>query len=77
MIFSGPTSFPRKLLKDDAVPTLFDYNKDKEPSKRKTSCARLKIVNKKKFCEEAFEHYYRWENLEMEINSKKFRLTKK
>ena len=61
---------PRKLLKDDAIPTLFDYNRDKQSSKRKTSCGRLEIVNMNQLCGEAFEHYDRWENLEMEINSK-------
>ena len=53
-------------MKDGAIPTLSDYNRDKQPSKRKKSCARLEIVNKKQLCEEAFEHYDRWENLEVE-----------
>ena len=52
-------------MKDDAIATLFDFNKDKQLSKCKTSCARLEIVR-----EEAFEHYDRWQNLETEINSK-------
>ena len=58
------------MLKDDAIATLFDFNKDKQLSKCKTSCARLEIVNKKQLREEAFEHYDRWQNLETEINSK-------
>ena len=45
----------RKLLKDDTIPTLFDHNEDKQPFKRKTSCARLEIVNKKQLCKETFE----------------------
>ena len=57
-------------MKDDAIATLFDFNKDKQLSKCKTSCARLEIVNKKQLREEAFEHYDRWQNLETEINSK-------
>ena len=28
---------PRRLLKDDAVPTLFAHNKDKQPHKQKSS----------------------------------------
>ena len=46
---------PRKLLKDDAIPTLFDCNKDKLPLKRNVSCAQLEIVNEKQLCEETFE----------------------
>ena len=59
-LFNKPS---RKLLKDDAIATLFGYNKGKQLSRCKTRCARLEIVNKKQLREEAFEHYDRWQNL--------------
>ena len=59
---------PRNLLKDDTIPTIFDYKKDKQPSRCKTNCAQLEIVNKKQLCEEAFDHYDQWRNFDMEIN---------
>ena len=57
-------------MKEDAIPTLFDYNKDKQPTKRKTSCAQLEVVTKKQLYEESFGHYGGREHLEMEINNK-------
>ena len=36
--------------------TLFDYNKEKQPLKHKTSCAQLEVGNKKQLCEEAFNN---------------------
>ena len=57
-------------MKDDAVPTLFDYNRDKQPSKRKNSCARMEVGNKKQLCEDAFERYDQWDRFEIEVNSK-------
>ena len=58
------------MLKDNAISKLFNCNKDKQPLTRKTSCARLQIVNKKQLCEEVSEHSDPWGNHKMEINSK-------
>ena len=41
------------MLKDDAVPTVFAHNKDKQYSKRKTSVAREQQASKKQVREAA------------------------
>ena len=58
----------RRLLKDDAIPTIFDYNKDKVVHKRKSS-TRGEIQNKKQLCDNTFERYSQWETLEKEQNT--------
>jgi hypothetical protein len=57
------------------IPTLFDYNRDKQPSKRKSSCARIEVENKKQLCEDAFERYDQWETFEFEVNSKSVQIS--
>ena len=49
---------------------MFDYNKDKQSSKRRTSSARSEIATKKQLREDAFEHYTQCENFEVGENSK-------
>ena len=61
---------PRRLLKDDAVPTLFAYNKDKQPQKRKASEWREKARAKRQLCEEAAERHELVQNFEYECNTK-------
>ena len=47
----------RKILKDNAVPTIFDHNKDKQPLKRRTSLGREQSSTQIQLPENAFEHY--------------------
>ena len=61
---------PRKLLKDDAVPTLFDYNNYKQSNKRRSSLNREEASSKKQLCDDAFVHYDKWRDLEVQMNSK-------
>ena len=63
------------MLKDNAIPTLFNHNKDKQPIKRKSTLSRNKIAQKKQYCEEAFELYDTFEKFEYEINSKEIQTT--
>ena len=58
------------MLKDNAIPTLFDRNKDKQPIKRRNTLSRNEIAQKKQYCEEAFKLYDKFEKFEYEINSK-------
>lgn len=60
----------RRLLKDDAVPTLFDYNKNKQPQKRKSSELREKVKAKRQLCEEAVQHHELIQSFEFECNTK-------
>ena len=60
----------RRLLKDDAIPTLFDYNKDKQPAKRKCSESREKVKTKQKLCEDAIQHHELVQSFELECNTK-------
>ena len=53
----------RKLLKDDAVPTIFDHNKDKRPLKRRTRLSREQSSTQIQLRENAFEHYENCQNL--------------
>ena len=45
----------RKLLKDYAVPTIFDHNKDKRPLKRRTSLSGEQSSTQIHLRENAFE----------------------
>ena len=66
---------PRKLLFDDAVPTIFDYNKDKRPLKRRKSLAREQLSKQNQSREEAFEHYGKFQKFEQELNTKSTQTT--
>ena len=63
------------MLKDNAIPTLFNHNKDKQPIKRKSTLSRNEIAQKKQYQEEAFELYDKFEKFEYEINSKEIQTT--
>lgn len=58
------------LLTDDAVPTLFAHNKDKQPQKRKSSMLREEKRAKRQHCENAFLHQEAVENFEFDCNTK-------
>ncbi|XP_057303860.1 THAP domain-containing protein 11-like [Hydractinia symbiolongicarpus] len=60
----------RRLLKDDAVPTLFPHNSGKQPQKRRSSILREETAVKQKLCEDAIIHNEEVEHLELEMNSK-------
>ena len=66
----------RKLLKDDAVPTIFDHNKDKRPLKRRTSLGREQSSTQIQLRENAFEHYGKCQKFEQELNTKSTQTTK-
>ena len=66
----------RKLLKDDAVPTIFDHNKDKRPLKRRTSLGREQSSPQIPLRENAFEHYGKCQKFEQELNTKSTQTTK-
>ena len=38
---------PRRMLKDNTIPTFFDHNKDKQPIKRRSTLSRNEITQKK------------------------------
>ena len=42
------------MLKDNSLPTLFDHNKDKQPTKRRSTLSRNENAQKKQYCEGAF-----------------------
>ena len=63
------------MLKDNAIPTLFDHNKDKQHIKRISTLSRNETAQKKQYCEEAFELYDKFEKYEYEINSKEIQTT--
>ena len=63
------------MLKDNAIPTLFDYNKEKQLIKRRSTLSRNQIAQKKQYCEEAFELYDKFEKFEYEINRKEIQTT--
>ena len=66
----------RKLLKDDAVPTIFDHNKDKRPLKRRTSLGRVQSSMQIQLRENAFKHYGKCQKFEEELNTKSTQTTK-
>ena len=43
------------MLKDSAIPTLFDHNKRKQPIKRRNTLLTNEITGKKQYCWEVFE----------------------
>ena len=55
------------MLKDNARPILFDHGKDNQPITRISTFSRNEIVQKKQYCEEAFELYDKFEKFEYEI----------
>ena len=63
------------MLKDNAIPSLFDQNKDKQPIKRRSTLSRNEIAQKKQDCEEAIELYDKFEKSEYEVNSKEIQTT--
>ena len=63
------------MLKNNAIPTLFDHNKDKQPIKRRSTLSRNEIAQKKQYCEETFELYDKFDKFEYEINSKEVQTT--
>ena len=66
-LLQNPT---RRLLKDDAIPTLFAHNADKQPAKRKFSILREHERAKRQHCEDAFLHSEQVERFEFEYNTK-------
>ena len=60
----------RKLLKEAAVPTIFDHNKDKRPLKRRTSLGHEQSSTQIQLRENAFENYGKSEKFEQELNTK-------
>ena len=58
------------MLTDNTIPTLFNHNKDKQPTKRRSTMLRNEIAKNKEYCGEAFELYGKFEKFEYEINSK-------
>ena len=63
------------MVKDNAIPTLFNHNRDKQPIKRRSTLSRNEIAQKKQYCEEAFELYDKFEKFEYKINSKDIQTT--
>ena len=55
------------MLKDNAIPILFDHDKDNQPITRRSTFSRNEIAQKKQYCEEAFELYDKFEKLQYEI----------
>ena len=60
----------KRILKDDAIPTLFEHNKDKQPQKRKSSVMREETKTKRQLCEQAIQHYKLVQSFEFECNTK-------
>lgn len=58
------------MLIDDAIPTLFEHNKDKQPQKRKSSVMREETSKKRQLCEEAFQHDELVQIFEIDCNTK-------
>lgn len=58
------------MLKAEAVPTLFEYNQNKQPNKRKASESREKASSKRQLCEEAIHHQELVESFDFECNTK-------
>lgn len=58
------------MLKAEAVPTLFAYNKYKQPQKRKSSETREKARAKRQLCEDAVHHNALVQSFDFECNTK-------
>ena len=63
------------MIKDNAIPTLFDHKTDKQPIKGRSTLSKNKIAQKKKYYEEAFELYGKFEKFECKINTKESQTT--
>ena len=63
-------STQRRLLKDDAIPTIFAHNSNKQPQKRKLSVLREEARAKRQLCEEAVIHQEQVDIFEFECNAK-------
>ena len=61
---------PRRLLKDDAVPTLFTHNKDKQPQKCKSSELREEASAKRQLREDAVENHKLFQRFDFKCNTK-------
>ena len=59
------------MLNNDAIPTLFAHNSDKQPQKRKASVLREEVGAKRQFCEDAFTENELIERFQFEYNTKK------
>ena len=57
-------------MKDDAIPTRFTHNADKQPAKRKFSILREHERAKRQHCKDAFLHSEQVECFEFEYNTK-------
>ena len=58
------------MLNDDAIPTLFDHNKDKQPQKRKSSVMREETNTQRQLCEQAIQHDELVQSFEFDCNTK-------
>ena len=58
------------MLNDDAIPTLFDHNKDKQSQKRKSSVMREETNTKRQLCEQAIQHDELVQSFEFDCNTK-------
>ena len=58
------------MLNDDAIPTLFTHNDDKQPATRKFSILREHERAKRQHCEDAFLHSEQVERFEFEYSTK-------
>ena len=61
---------PWHLLKDDAVPTLFACNKDRQPHKQKSSELRKEARAKRQLCEDAVENHKLFQRFDFKCNMK-------
>ena len=62
---------PRRLLNDDAVPTLFASNKDKQPHKLKPSELREEAWAKRQLCEDEVENHELFQRFNFECSTKR------
>ena len=58
------------MLKQDAVPTKFAYNANKEPLKLRASVLREEAATKKKLCDDSFMRNKLGQHFEFKINTK-------
>ena len=59
------------MLNDDTVPTLFKYNADKQPLKRRSSMARKEEIAKRQLCVDDFSHSERMQDFQFICNTKR------
>ena len=60
----------RRLLKGDAIPTLFAHNLAKQLQKRRTSLLREETAANRQLCEDNFYHNELVKSFEYDINTK-------